>query len=252
MRINGYCCLGFVCQIIELESASVRLINQWWTELLFNIYYQQLVDQSKVQHADKRTGTGVSVALSLPQSHCCVWRWLILKHEQISSWYFQMRAEPLWDCPVSVLTVVRVWLCMMVSHCMYIILPHVLEGQILLALAVEYKLQGIKDVSTDWADGIKLNWSRVRVSSIAWDPRTGWLCAGAARQDYAGSCYTVDTELTDWHNIQSYLHLPVHTLLGSWMQFWTKIFDVVAWNIHRTAQVVLGPPVAFRAIKVLR
>ena len=26
------------------------------------------------------------------------------------------------------------------------ILPHVLEGQILVALAVEYKLQGIKDV----------------------------------------------------------------------------------------------------------
>ena len=78
---------------------------------LRTIYYQQVVDQSKVQHADKRTGTGVSPCRR-HLSRCAVLYVKVidpktLKHEQYHHHISrgELRVEPLWDCPVCVLSV---------------------------------------------------------------------------------------------------------------------------------------------------
>ena len=66
---------------------------------------------------------------------------------------------------------------------------------------------------TDWTDGIKLNWSRVRVV----------LHELLVMADYMLVVVTVHTEQPDWHTT---VLSSVHTLPGSWMQFSTKFVAV--------------------------
>ena len=106
MRINGYCCLGFVWKIIEPESASVRAGRSISQVKLRTIYYQQVGDPSKVQQADKRTGTGVSCVSSCPHHlthYCLLCSVLFVKvtDPSVTLAIHMMSVEPLWDCPVS-------------------------------------------------------------------------------------------------------------------------------------------------------
>ena len=80
MRINGYCCLGFVWKIIEPESASVRAGRSISPAKLRTIYYQQVAPiKVKFNLQIKRTGTGVSPPRHLATSPLIVYSGLYVK-----------------------------------------------------------------------------------------------------------------------------------------------------------------------------